>query len=405
MNKKKIYKWCNKYINASNLKMTILLIPLAILLIRGIQEGEYKLSSFLDVSILVSFLLIFVCEVLANIISSVITAKCEDAVKLTEDYGRLNRKYSRENLIRYNGETFPEICLAFRKEKEPPFRLNLEVDTKYPVYELPKQIADHSKELMEAHSHSIIYNNTNVRLNDCQQNGSEVELRYGKTTYFDSLITNRAMDYPIAGKSIREIYEPGPFLSSLAESKMSNHLGFNGFVELAEGKIIFVHRTANVSIGKNTLATSIGASYKAVYGLDEKRRITRKTMANAIRMEIKDELKINIPEEIPLEESIFAFYRDIVEGGKPQFLFYVKLPYLTDVAFEEEFIKQMKDKGQKTQDHRKVVTDGTHFKYFTLEQLKEFSYQPDGMKDSDGIMYKMMPSSVVSVVLLLKYKA
>lgn len=92
-------------------------------------------------------------------------------------------------------------------------------------------------------------------------------------------------------------------------------------------------------------------------------------------------------------------------GGKPQFLFYVKLPYLTDVAFEEEFIKQMKDKGQKTQDHRKVVTDGTHFKYFTLEQLKEFSYQPDGMKDSDGIMYKMMPSSVVSVVLLLKYKA
>lgn len=404
LNKKKLYKYSKKFVNASNMKMLILMIPLTVLLIRGISSGEYSLSSFLDVSILISFLLLFICDALAYVITYVINAKCEDAVKLTEDYSNLTKKYCSENLVKYKGEIFPEICIAFRREEEKPFTLELKMDVEHPIYQLPKQVSDHSAELMGAHKYSTVYNNINVRINDCRQNGSTVEILYGRTTYYDSLITNRAMDFPIGGKSIREIYEPGPFLSTLSESKMSNHLGFNGFVELEDGKIIFIHRNTDVSIGKNTLANSIGASYKAMYGLDKNRHMTEETISNAIRMEIRDELKIDVPHSISLAESIFSFYRDIVEGGKPQFLFYIKLPDLTVERFEDDFQKQTKGNGQKKNEHKKVVTDGYRFEYFNLEQLNQFTFHPSEMVTTNGTKYRMMPSAVVSVLLLLKYK-
>ena len=334
-------------------------------------------------------------------IYTLIRSECEDAIKLTEDYEGLNQKYCREKLIQCNGVVFPEICLAFRKMDESPFIFAFQFDTEKPVYQLPNQIAEHSTELMEAHAHSIVYNNMNVRLNHLIQNGTTIEVVYSKTTYFDSLITNRSMDYPLCGKSIREIYEPGPFLSTLSESRLSNHLGFNGFVELAGGKIIFVHRNIKVSIGKNMLATSIGGSYKTVYGLNEHQCMTKETLDRAIRMEIKDELKIDVPESYRLDQSIFAFYRDIVEGGKPQFLFYIKLSDLTVDDFERTFYNSISDKKQKKKKQDEVITDGEKFEYFTVDDLLLCSYAMNGITTQGGRYYRMMPSSIVSIALLL----
>lgn len=401
MDKKKLYEFSKKYINSSNIKMVILFIPLLILFLKESMNGRYCLSTFLDTSILVSFFLLFVCEVVAGRLSSWIMAKCEDAAKLTEDYENLNQKYCREKLIQYKGIVFPEICIAFRKMDESPFVFNFQFDTKKPIYQLPNQIAEHSMELMEAHAHSTVYNNMNVRLNHLIQDETMIEIVYSRTTYFDSLITNRSMDYPLCGKSIREIYEPGPFLSTLSESKLSNHLGFNGFVELANEKIIFIHRNTRVSIGKNMLATSIGASYKTVYGLDEHRCMTKETLDHAIRMEIKDELKIDVPESYRLDQSIFAFYRDIVEGGKPQFLFYIKLSNLTVDDFEKNFYNSTNDKKQRKKEQGKVITDGEKIEYFTIDDLLLCTYEMDGITTQDGRYYRMMPSSIVSIVLLL----
>lgn len=334
-------------------------------------------------------------------ISTLIVAEYEDAIKLTEDYESLNQKYCREKLIQYNGVVFPEICLAFRKMDESPFIFTFQLDTEKSVYHLPNQIAEHSTELMKAHAHSIVYNNMNVRLNHLIQNGTKIEIVYSKTTYFNSLITNRLMDYPLCEKSIREIYEPGPFLSTLSESRLSNHLGFNGFVELANGKIIFVHRNTKVSIGKNMLATSIGGSYKTVYGLDEHQCMTKETLDHAIRMEIHDELKIDVPESYRLDQSIFAFYRDIVEGGKPQFLFYIKLSDITVDDFERTFYNSMSNKKQKKKEQDEVITDGENFEYFTIDDLLLCSYAMNGITTQGGRYYCMMPSSIVSIVLLL----
>lgn len=244
----------------------------------------------------------------------------------------------------------------------------------------------------------------NIRVKDIDVRGSDVTVKYEYTTYFDSLVTNRAMDYPLGKKhSIREIYEPGPFLNSLPESRLSNHLGFNGFVELNDGTIIFVFRSDKVSIGKSTWAQSIGASLKTMYCINQKtKQFDREGLGNAIKNEIKDELKIEINEDIDFTKSVFAFYRDIVEGGKPQFLFYYKCSFMGREQFEKNFKEKTADSEAKKENRKKMITDGDKFKFFTLEQLKGFKYTSSAMIIGNNEKLPMTPSSVASVMLFLK---
>lgn len=151
------------------------------------------------------------------------------------------------------------------------------------------------------------------------------------------------------------------------------------------------------------LPTSISASYKTKYGLDDQRHMTQEYISNAIRMEIRDELKIEIDRHMGLSQNIFAFYRDLVEGGKPQFLFYLELPDLTKDQFVADFENEYNDRQKRKADKKNVLTDGNKFEYFTAEQLSGFQYNVDSIVTGDGVKYKMMPSSIVSVVLLLRF--
>lgn len=94
VNKRRLYQLCKKYVNASNINIVILCI--LIMFFKGFGREKYDFSSFFDVSIIFSFFLLFVCEVLANIIFSWIMKRCEDADKLTEDYEKL--KFALQNV-------------------------------------------------------------------------------------------------------------------------------------------------------------------------------------------------------------------------------------------------------------------------------------------------------------------
>jgi hypothetical protein len=207
------------------------------------------------------------------------------------------------------------------------------------------------------------------------------------------------MDYEWEnGKSNRKIYEPGPFFHKLSESRFSNHLGFNGFIETSDRKIIFVKRNVNLSIGKNTIASSIGASFKVEYGLDDDRNLTLAGLRRAIRNEIYDELKIDLPDE-KLENGIFSFYRDLVEGGKPQFLFYYKLSNTSSTEFEKNFKKIANIKAEA----KKGFVDGSRFYYLSCEELKKSVIMQGGLVLPNQKKLKLTASSSASVVLFLKY--
>jgi len=356
--KRKLFFWAKKKINSDNIRFTILLIPIVIILIQNIAADGFDLSSLLDTSILISFMLVTLSDIIARILLNFIQKRCEDSAKLTTDYSSLVRKYPLNNLIEYQGAKFPVVCQHLRK-KDTSWEIKIKDDPEN-QYQLPSQIADLSGEIMEAHLKSVIYNQINIRLNDTSwnQDTGTLTLHTGRTYYFDSMVTNRAADYELSnGKTIREIFEPGPYIKSLHQTKMSNHLGYNGFLETADGKIPFVVRGDNLSIGKGTLANSIGASLKSKYAIECEHdyRFTLNGLGNAILKEIVDELNLCPANQANAYfqehgitsndaiNGIFAVYRDMVECGKPQFLFFMRLNFLSS----EELLKKFNSKNSK----------------------------------------------------------
>lgn len=412
IDKRKLYKRNEKYINDDNIKIAILFLPLLFLFFKKLWGRELDLNEFLDVSLLTSFLFVFLCDSIAKVISNIIYQKTEDAMKLNDNYNLLVSKYAleREHMVCADGTKekiyIPAIVLCKRKiNQDKPFEIEIIPDEKkgeIKRYSLPKQIAEKSDVLFRAHEHSVIYNNLNIRLNHFEQCGQTLKLSYCFTTYFDSLITNRAMDYPFRnGHTIREIYEPGPLISSLQQSKLSNHLGFNGFVELKDGNIIFVYRSNKVSVAKNTWAQSIGASLKTKYCL-KGGKLTKEGLNEAMMQEIKDELKIPVQSDEDFTRTIISFYRDLVEGGKPQFLFYYKFNEWDKYEFEDNFRTIMAGTNAQKENKEKLIVDGQKFAYFTLDELKKCKFTMNEMITADGGKYSMVPSSIASIELLLE---
>ena len=414
---RKLNRFARKYLTADFIKLILVLIIIAILLYHNAQYHDYSWRDMIDVTVVLSFLAVFLAESIARLLGNWIGKVTEDSVKVRSDSEFLVKKYAvdRPNMvIAKNGVdsegkrvdvVYPELVLVKHKLDESAFDFEIEYDESL-NYTLPGQVAEHSGEIIDAHRHSVVYNNRNIRLSDFAYDRAKncVKLTYSFTTYYDSLMTNRAMDFPFDGdRTIREIYEPGPMISTLKDSKLSNHLGFNGFVELADGKIIFVHRGKAVSIGKETWAQSIGASLKAAYALNAEHRFTYEGMIEAIRGEILDELKMDVKAE-ELKDSIFAFYRDLAEGGKPQFLFYYKSETVDSKAFEVHFRQVMKDKNVQKENKKKQVVDGTEFLFLTWEDLRTAGFGNEGLILTNGTKMRMVPSALASVAMLLECK-
>lgn len=415
--KRKLYFWAQKNINSDNVRFIVLLVPLSVILIRSIIQGDFSLSGFLDTDVLISFVLIALCDVIAQFILKHVQKKCEDSAKLTQDYPKLIKKYSSDKLITYKGNRFPVTCL-FLRNSENPWKIEIN-DSPEHRYELPSQVADLSAEIMTAHEQSVLYNQINIRLEnvDFQPQDNTLTLHTGRTFYFDSMLTNRACDYELSnGKTIREIYEPGPYLLPLNQSRMSNHLGYNGFIMTSDGKIPFVMRGDNLSIGKNTLANSIGASLKTKYAItpDSNYCMTPESLGRSILLEIADELSLCSAEQadayfaengishLTATNSIIAVYRDLVECGKPQFLFYLKFDFIDSLELEKRFNKKNKIKPSDAED--KVIRDGKQLIFFTLDQLKQATITADKLTVAiDGVEkhYTMMPSASASIVMML----
>lgn len=423
--KVKLNKICKKKLTGSTIRDVILFIPLVYLFIKWITNENLSMESFigdfLDVSILITFVFVFISDSIANGIVHIISKKTEDAVKLTEDYEKVVKRYVKgTNFITYEGDkSLPVVKLTLRRTIDPPFTFDFTLADS-PYFNLPKQIADNSDAIFEAHQYSTTYNSRMLRVFDFEAETNEesrrtnIKLEYGYTAYYDSLITNRAMDYPVVGnRTVRDIYEPGPFITPFKRSKLSNHLGFNGFVELEDGNIIFIHRSENLSIAKGLWATSVGASYKLKYGIEEDGTLTERMLYNAIAKEIEDELKLKPAD--PKDFDIFAFYRDLVEGGKPQFLFYYKCKngkYMGEkndatAGLNAETFKRYFNKAAADEKKKKDVTiDGSKFEFLALEDLRKAKMSPNKLtieRNGKERSYKMNPSAIASIILLLEH--
>ena len=362
----------------------------------------------LDISLFLSVFTLFVCNILGRLTYNLYSKNKEDSIKLSTDYDGICKRYKEEPLLSYNRNVkFPIIVLVKRKLKDKPFDIIMDHKNAANVYSLPEQIENRSEWLLDAHRCSYDYDSRTVRLDNLTHKDNKVILTYSNTTYWDLLRTNRVMDYEWENrKTNRNVYEPGPFISPLEFSLMANHIGFNGFIEFHEIGILFVGRSNKMSVGKKTWGTSISAKLSPKYDYKKGEHFTLDRFYDSIAESINRELKyftvngqsIHLKGN-QIKGSIFAFYRDLVEGGKPQFLLYHKFG---NEKLDVKFNKDGYESSLK-QDKSTAMIDGTKYAFLTINQLKQAYITQDeifisGLKKK----YKMTPSAVASVVLLLE---
>lgn len=331
--------------------------------------------------------------------------------RLTTNYDGLLKRYSMEkNFIQKRNSTgvttFPVIQDAWLFDK------NIEI-VDYPgsEYKLSGIIVNNFNELFKSFSSAKIYNSINIRVDDWYMSGDSntFTITTGRTNYYKSLVTNRAIDYALAeGISIRELLECGPFVHSLKTSSLSNHLGFNGFVESADGKIALIFRKKGMSIGEETYSNSVTASLKIKYALNESYLFTKDGLMNAIIEEINDELGIPFKTLIKKNNEpiqLIAAYRDVLEGGKPQLLFYAK----TEMT-SEQITYTFNSKNTKINCNEKpldatdsMITDGNFIYWIALEDLLSCDVFPNKFVHDDKD-FTMLPSAAACIVMLQEFK-
>ena len=153
---------------------------------------------------------------------------------------------------------FPIIICANSYSKNIVFE-----DDKDKYHELPSSIEKYKNEIFYSYDNKNITNSLDIRITDIKEEKNRIILKSERTYYLNSILTNRTPDLNFSdGLSIREMFEPGPNLSSLSDSKMSNHIGFNCFIITDDNFIPFIRRKKELSVGAKTIGTSVSASKK-----------------------------------------------------------------------------------------------------------------------------------------------
>ena len=435
-NIQKIKKWLKDLLKNKDViyAAICLLVLLAVLLTRKLW-GE-TLTNYVDLEMFTSVVAAFFLTTLATAVAKWFTALFEDSTKLTGDFDALVKMYQfNTDMLPYRNSPLANYKLGRKKTACKGILSDTLGDTyQIPVgdviqlhgrevkihdapqkrYALPEFSREHYTELLAAHGASNTFNQLNLRVDRIREQDGAVCIDFSRTTYFDSLVTNRAIDYKISGVSVRDLYCCGPLLPPLDQSMLSNHMGFNGMVETSDHKFVFIKRHNHVSVGKNTMQCSVAASLKASRALDEKGRISKEKISSAIIREIVDELNLNaccenieernrIFEGFSFDKNVLYFYRDLTEGGKPQLMFYGKLN-MTSAELKKIYTQGTSPLHRLvTKNRLYCAMDGYKMLLVDRADMEKIYLTPDSMV-IHGRRYPAMPSAVGTVVMLMKAK-
>lgn len=402
-------------------KGEILYISMAAIITAGIIAwaiaSHNEVAGVIELSTFSAVVLEGALVALVGLLRSRILNYTEDPNKLTNDYQGLIKRYSSEkNFVWCRNSDGVAVIPVIHEEWLYDKRIEIE-DHPEKEYNLPDIIDKHYEELFSTHLTSKIYNNTNIRVDEwgrCESLDSFL-IKTGRTSYYNSLVTNRTMDYELeSGISVRELLECGPMVHPLKYSSLSNHLGVNGFVESSDGLIMLVYRKKNVSIGKRTFADSIGASLKTKYALNDEFKFTLEGLESGIILEIEDELGIPRETLMLAEDSpsfkyihLISAYRDMLEGGKPQFLFYAKTT-MAKKEIEDAFnkknnqIKKTHGNFNRDKNEKEMETDGDELYWIPVSEIGNCNVYSNKMTHK-GLDLPMVPSASACVIMFRNF--
>jgi hypothetical protein len=340
--RRKIYYWTKKYVTQESLRNLIILIFAITCLFLNKETLNIKkvLSDAADSSVFLTIILLVITTLLFQIISNIVLKYSEDDAKIYSDSKEIMKKYPLANALTVEVENeknkYPmEELWASYNDSNPIFEV---IDDENSFYQPPEQISKHFDEIYQAHAKSLVYNKINIRLKDLVKEDNKIKLYTERVKFYDTLVTNRAMDLKWGnGYTVRELYEPGPFFTPLKESKLANHWGGNGLVESNDGFFALTKNPITVSIEKNMYNFAVTGPLKVEDAINKKthRIDSMDDICRALKIKVVKDLNL-VPDEqidgflehiVLTQRNLLGIYRDMAEGGKPHYLYYVKIPF------------------------------------------------------------------------------
>ncbi len=220
-------------------------------------------------------------------------------------------------------------------------------------FQLDPFILANYNQIFAAHSGSAKANFFTIRMDDYDAENKVFYL--SRSTYFNHLVTNRAVDFQLFEDiSLRDVYEYGPRLTPLSESKMSNHVGINGLVFLKGGYLLIPRRKLDSTISKNMVTSSIAVMLNFPKAHKNNPRPVTITPDYLFRgnvvQNLTDRVKINtdkLEKENKIDVRFLGFGRNVYEGGKPQMYYAVYLDMTVKEFWANRYqcIEQRKAEG------------------------------------------------------------
>lgn len=318
-------------------------------------------------------------------IFSVISARLEDASKVSEDEEKLFSIYNDVKNIKTVEINGTKTRLLYKVSMVNKGYNIIVDDNKNKIFEPDGFCMDNFNTLFKAHQYSNKKNMLTVRMDSCKKTGeNEYTLSLSRSTYFNHLITNRAADYELdSGITLREYYEYGPDLTNMEDSKMSNHIGVIALVYLKDGELLLPRRQGNSTISKNKITSSIATMLK----LPKSGEISKEFL---LRGCVFDELvgRTKLKEEMidPNQTDIefLGCGQDFYEVGKPHLFFKVTLKNITKQQYIECLSQREKENKNAmdqdkciyivNKDSLKFVKDKVQFDYFKGKIDKKGNY-------------------------------
>ena len=369
------------------------LIIIIIFIFTGVfNDSDKTWIDYIEVKTFIAIVLFFILDTLSYILVTMISKKLEDSSKLTKDYLKLIEKvYPLERVYTYvnpdkTKTIFPSIVFQEYQYKSSFVIENDSINQ----FQIPDYCRKNYNELLSAHRFSKVHNTTLFRLDNLVIDKQTVRLYTSRTTSYDVLVTNRCMDYNINELSVRELYETGPFLNSLVDSKMANHAGYSLFAITSDDYLLMFYRKKNSETYKGTLGPTMTNTISA---LTKNNEMSLVMMEDSISSDLKRRLKTKDKIEIKLENHVVGITRNLVEGGGVQFILMVKLDVplssLCQVDDSNSLIVKTKISKRKALAVKKEVVMNAHIEIDKLKLINK--------------SYKSSPSSLLSLALIMKY--
>ena len=205
------------------------------------------------------------------------------------------------------------------------------------MFELPDFIRDNAMAFLGAHNASSVNNSVTIRLNDLRldEKTNTLTLDTCRTMYFHMLVTNRCMDYKANDiLTVRDLYEFGPAVSPLQESKLGNQIGINGLIFTRDGYLLIEKRGKKKTTWKDKFAqpislamkvSDIGESLSGSGRIEAGENKSEEIFENIILKTINKNYGLTKEDILPfsLRRNFFGIARDLLEGGKPNMYFYI----------------------------------------------------------------------------------